>query len=276
MKAPAFAYIRPTDVKGALAALAGAGGEGRPLAGGQTLGPMLNLRLVRPALLVDIRHIDALKRIEKRGNVLALGSGVTHAMLEDRHDLSATGRLLSHVASTIAYRAIRNFGTVGGSLCHADPAADWITVMALVDAKLSIVGTEGARKVRMSQFMKGAFTTVIGPAELLAEIEIEAFSADARWGYYRLCRKAGEFPDALGAAVFDPGHAIARVFAGALYGAPVPLRGLAERVANEGATAASLEVVMAALREAVPGLDAVDLQLHAVCVRRAILQAVAS
>jgi len=276
MKPPPFAYQRPADVPAAVAALAAAGGAGRLLAGGQTLGPMLNLRLVQPSLLVDIRRIDALKRIERRGNVLAIGAAVTHAALEDRADPSPTGRLLSHAASAIAYRAIRNFGTVGGSLAHADPAADWITLMTLLDARLSIVGVSGTRQVLMAQFMKGAFTTEIGPAELLAEIEIEELSADARWGYYRLCRKVGEFPDALGAAVFDRGRSVARVLAGALDGVPVSLPGLAGRVASEGAAVATLDAVMQAVREAVPGLDAVELQLHAAAVRRAIAQALAS
>lgn len=276
MKPASFAYARPADVRAAIAALAAAGGEGRLLAGGQTLGPMLNLRLARPSVLVDIRRIDALRRIERHGSVLAIGAAVTHAMLEDRADPSPTGRLLSHVASTIAYRAIRNFGTVGGSLAHADPAADWISVMTLLDARLSIVGASGTRHVRMPHFMKGAFTTEIGPAELLAEIEIEELSGDATWGYYRLCRKVGEFPDALGAAVFDPRRSVARVLVGALDSAPVPLHALAERVASQGAAAATLTLVMKEVRDAVPGLDAVDLQLHAAAVRRAILQAVAS
>lgn len=275
MKPAAFDYVRPADVDAAIAALAAASGEARVLAGGQTLGPMLNLRLARPSVLVDIGRIGALKQIEKRGNVLAIGAGVTHAALEDLAEPSPTGKLLSHVASTIAFRAVRNCGTVGGSLAHADPAADWITVMMLLDARLFIAGASGRRSVTMRDFMQGAYTTEIEPAELLAEIQIEELSREARWGYYRVCRKIGEFPDALGAAVLDPVRSVARVVVGALDGAPVQLPGLAQRVAGQGAAAAGADAVRAAVKQAVPGLDAVDLQLHAAAVRRAILQALA-
>lgn len=244
------------------------------LAGGQTLGPMLNLRLARPSVLVDIGGISALKRIEKRGNVLVIGAGVTHVALEDSADPSPTGRLLSHVASNIAYRAIRNCGTVGGSLAHADPAADWITAMMLLDARMIIAGASGRRSMPMREFMKGAFTTAIGPAELLAEIEIEELSEQALWGYYRVCRKIGEFPDAIGAVVLDPRRPLARIVVGALNGVPALLPALAARVASEGAAAASADQVSAAVKEIAPDLDPVDLQLHVVAVRRAILGAV--
>jgi len=147
--------------------------------------------------------------------------------------------------------------------------------MILLDARLSIAGASGRRSVPMRNFMQGAYTTDIGPAELLAEIQIEELSGEARWGYYRVCRKIGEFPDALGAVVLDPVRSVARVVAGALDGAPVLLPGLAQRVAGQGAAAASAEAVSAAVKQAVPGLDAVDLQLHAAAVRRAILQALA-
>ena len=275
MKPAAFDYVRPADTGAAVAALAAAG-EARLLAGGQTLGPMLNLRLARPSLLVDIARIEALRRIERRASTLVIGACVTHAALEDRADPSPTGRLLAHVASGIAYRAIRNFGTIGGSLAHADPAADWITAMMLLDARLRIAGASGERSVPMGEFMKGAFTTDIGPAELLVGIDVEELSPQACWGYYRVCRKVGEFPDAVGAVILDPERSMARVVVGALDGAPVQLPALAESVAAQGAGVASLEAVSAAVAQAAPGLDPVELQLHAVAVRRAILQAVGS
>lgn len=274
MKPAPFEYARAADIDAAVAALSAAAGEARVLAGGQTLGPMLNLRLARPSILVDIGKIVPLQRIEKRGGVLAIGACVTHAALEDRADPSPTGQLLSQVASSIAYRAIRNCGTIGGSLAHADPAADWITTMTLLEARLVIAGASGRRSIPMREFMKGAFTTEIGPAELLAEIQIEELSAEARWGYYRVCRKVGEFPDAVGAVVLDPVHSSARIVVGALDRVPVALPELAERVAGEGSAAAGLDAVSAVIAEAVPDLDPVELQIHAVAVRRAILQAV--
>src|SRR5262245_48895539 len=152
MKAPAFDYERPDSVQHAASLLERANGEGRLLAGGQTLGPMLNLRLATPRVIIDIGHIATLKRIEERGDRLVIGAGVTHAMLEDRSDRTPLGQLLAHAAGSIAYRAIRNRGTVGGSLCHADPAADWVTTMTLLDAEIVIADSTRKRRVPMSEF----------------------------------------------------------------------------------------------------------------------------
>jgi carbon-monoxide dehydrogenase medium subunit len=275
MKPAAFTYSRPASVEEAAAVLAAEAGSARALGGGQTLGPMLNLRVASPSRLVDVGRLAALKRIERRGNTLVIGAGVTHATLEDRDDSSPTGRLLAHVASTIAYRAVRNRGTVGGSLAHADPAADWITTMTLLEARLIIVGADGRRTVAMRDYMKAPFTTAIGPGEVLVEIEIDELSSEARWGYYKVCRKVGEFPHAVGAVVLDPASARARVIAGALDSAPAALPELAARVAQQGSAAAGLDAVTAEVARVAPHLDPVDLQIHAVAVRRAILQAVA-
>jgi carbon-monoxide dehydrogenase medium subunit len=276
MKPAAFDYAAARSAEEAVGLLDRANGEARLLAGGQTLGPMLNMRLASPALLVDVGRIAALKRLGTANDRLYVGAAVTHATLEDWRDSSPLGRLLSHVASTIAYRAVRNRGTVGGSLAHADPAADWITTMTLLDAQVTIVGPAGRRQAAMSGFMRGAFATVIGPSEMLEGVDIAIPSAEARWGYYKVCRKTGEFPDAVGAVFLDPPRGVSRILVGALDGPPAPLPALAERVAREGAAAATSETVTAAVAEAAPGLDAVDLQLHAVAVRRAIHQAVAS
>ena len=273
MKPAPFEYLAPGTLDQAIAALAAAGAEARVLAGGQTLGPMLNMRLAMPQRLVDIGRIAELKRIEERGNVLVIGAGVTHAMIEDRADPSPTGRLLSHVASTIAYRAIRNRGTIGGSLAHADPAADWIATMFLLDATLLISGPSGDRRVQMRDFMTGAFSTAIRQSEILVTIEVPKLSSHARWGYYKVCRKIGEFPDAIGAVILDPPRAIIRIVAGALDGVPAALPEFAQEVARAGAVAATPQAVTEAVRAVAPTIDPVDLQLHAAAVRRAVVQA---
>jgi aerobic carbon-monoxide dehydrogenase medium subunit len=275
MKPAAFEYDRPANIDLALKALAAAGADGRVIAGGQTLGPMLNMRLTTPSRLVDLGSVAPLKRIEKRGGTLIVGSGVTHAALEDRADNSPTGRLLSRVAAGIAFRAIRNRGTIGGSLAHADPAADWLTAMILLDASINLVGPHGSRQVPARAFCKGAFATALGADEILESVELTELSSDARWGYYKICRKTGEFPEALGAVVLDPQRRIARVVAGALDGPPALLATLAVAVAKGGLAAADLPAVKVAVRAAAPSLDPVDLQIHAVAVRRAISEAVA-
>lgn len=274
MKPAAFEYEKPGSLDQAIKSLAAAGAEARLMGGGQTLGPMLNLRLATPALVVDLGSVASLRRIERRGTTLSIGAGVTHAMVEDRADASPTGRLLSFVASTIAFRAIRNRGTIGGSLAHADPAADWMATTLLLDAQMSLFGPSGTRRVTASEFFKGAFATDLRSNEIIEAVDIEELSGEACWGYYKICRKVGEFPEAIGAIVLDPARRLARVIAGALEGPPVALQDLAVAVARDGLAAADLANVKRALEAAVPDLNAVDLQIHAAAVRRAITQAV--
>jgi aerobic carbon-monoxide dehydrogenase medium subunit len=274
MKPAPFAYEKPASLDLAIRSLARAGPEARLLAGGQTLGPMLNLRLATPARIVDLGSLGSLKRIEQRGRTLTIGAAVTHAMLEDRADPSPTGSLLSYVASSIAFRAIRNRGTIGGSLAHADPAADWVTTMLLLDAHILLVGPSAPRRVPAREFFKGAFSTDLRLGEIIESIDIEELSGEARWGYHRICRKVGEFPEAIGAIILDPVRQIARVIAGALDCPPVSLEGLAVAVAKGGLAAADLAAVKRALDSAAPGLGAVELQIHAAAVRRAINQAI--
>src|SRR6185436_5506440 len=118
MKAARFEYVRPADLHQAVAALGRAGGGAKLLAGGQSLGPMLNLRLARPSLIVDVSRLEALARVEDTGRTWRIGAGVTHSQLEDRRVQLAGGEMLCAVAAGIAYRAIRNRGTIGGSLAH--------------------------------------------------------------------------------------------------------------------------------------------------------------
>src|SRR5882762_1908803 len=130
MKAGAFAYERPSDLNGALCLMAKATGMVKIIAGGQSLGPMLNLRLVEPELIVDITGLSELKQAERRGDELVLGACVTHADVEDGRIPDVTRGAMQDVAGNIAYRAVRNRGTVGGSLSHADPAADWVSALS--------------------------------------------------------------------------------------------------------------------------------------------------
>ena len=132
MKAAQFDYVRPRDLGEALDALKAA--DAKPIAGGQWLGPMLNLRLARPKLLVDVSRLAELKSITDEGDAWRIGAAVTHAELEDKP--LAGCEPLANVARVVAYRAVRNRGTVGGSLAHADPAADWPPAIGFVSAAL--------------------------------------------------------------------------------------------------------------------------------------------
>lgn len=271
MKPAPFDYARPEDLPGAVKALALDGA--RALAGGQSLGPMLNLRLARPGLLVDLRRIDELRQVADRGDRLVLGAMTTHAAIEDGQVPDTTRGMLRSVARDIAYRAVRTRGTMGGSLAHADPAADWVNALTALGATIRVRGAGGERAVPMPQFMTGAFATDLGDGGgILAAIEIPTLSAKARWGYYKICRKPGEFAEAIGAVVLDPAREFRRIVMGAVGGAPLLLDAIARRLPYEGTPSLS----RAEIEAATPAdMDAIDRQLHVVAVERALAQAYA-
>ena len=145
MKPVEFDYERPATLDEALELLAQP--NARVLAGGQSIGPMLNLRLVQPTLLVDITAIEALRETSREDGTLQLGACVTHTAIEDGNLRDVTNKAMASVARNIAYRAVRNRGTIGGSLVHADPAADWLTCLSALGADVIAAGVEGERRM---------------------------------------------------------------------------------------------------------------------------------
>jgi aerobic carbon-monoxide dehydrogenase medium subunit len=272
MKAARFDYLRPDDVGEALAALAKAEGGAKLLAGGQSLGPMLNLRLARPSLLVDVSRLEALARVDDIGSAFRIGAGVTHSRIEDMRGRLPGGEMLCEVAAGIAYRAIRNRGTIGGSIAHADPSADWVVALAVLGATVNIRGPGGVRSIPIEQFVLGAFSTALRDTEIIESIDVPKLSRGGRYGYYKFCRKTGEFAEASAAAAFDPEKQSARVYLGAVRPAPVSLGALAARVARDGRSAASAEAVASAIAEAASDLDAVEHRMAASVVTRALQQ----
>ena len=271
MKAASFEYQRPATLQAALRALADAGGAAKVMGGGQSLGPMLNLRLARPKQVVDVSSLGELRQVTADGDQLRIGAAVTHAEIEDGvHPLLRDG-LLQSVAGGIAYRAIRNRGTLGGSLAHADPAADWVLAMAALGAQIEISSATGTRGVPMERFMHGAYTTDLADGELLTAVRIPRLGAAARWGYFKFCRKTGEFAEASCAAVFDPSRKLARIVLGALDGAPQALPALAAQVARAAAMPPR-ETLQSAIAAALPGKDAVDRKLRVAAVERCLHQ----
>ncbi|MEO8039405.1 MAG: FAD binding domain-containing protein [Betaproteobacteria bacterium] len=220
MKPARFDYVRPDDLPAALALLREAGDDARPVAGCQSLGPMLNLRLAQPALLVDIRALGELRQVDVNGDAARIGACIRHAEIEDAVVADVTGGLLPAVAADIAYRAVRNAGTLGGSLAHADPSADWVTVMLVLGAGVIIASGTGEREVPADEFFLGPFATALQPGELVAAVRVPRLSAAARWGYWKFCRKPGEFAEAIGAVVVDPELGLSRAVIGGLGGAP--------------------------------------------------------
>ena len=221
MKPVAFDYERPTTLADAAMLLGQANGFSKVLAGGQSLGPMLNLRLAQPELLVDITSIAELTAVNDSRDHLEIGACVTHANIEDGRIPDHFGGLLQRVAGRIAYRAVRNRGTVGGSLAHADPAADWLSALSLMGADAVIATPRGSRTVAVADLVLSSFTTVIKPDEIIRSVRIPKFSAGARWGFYKFSQKAGEFAHAIGGVLHDPARGRFRAVIGAIETAPI-------------------------------------------------------
>jgi carbon-monoxide dehydrogenase medium subunit len=280
VKAAPFAYMRAASITEAVRACGPAAPGAKILGGGQSLGPMLNMRLVRAAMLVDVSEAQDMRRVEQQDGSLFIGGALTHAAIEDGAldaalgpDCAPLAQMLRHVAGTIAYRAVRNRGTLAGSLAHADPAADWVLAMIALDAQLQCVSAAGTRLVAAAQFMSGAFTTALAEGELLTAALVPAYPSDMRWGYYKFCRKTGEFAEASCAVVLVPQCSVARIVIGALDGAPAPLQALAAQVARQGLAALTDAAVKEAVSQAAPSRDEVGRRLLEAAVKRAVRQA---
>jgi aerobic carbon-monoxide dehydrogenase medium subunit len=224
MKPAPFEYQRPRNLLEALRLVADSGTSTRIIAGGQSLGPMLNLRLVEPELIVDIGALAELRLAERRGDELVLGACITHADIEDGRVPDVTRGAMRQVAADIAYRAVRNRGTLGGSLGHADPAADWISTLAALDARLTLRSLTGTRLIDLPDFVVAALESALRPGEIIETIHIPARAGSAHWGYAKSCRKAGEYAHAIGAVLVDPEAGMARIVIGAIEAAPIVIK----------------------------------------------------
>ena len=267
MKACAFEYARARDVAEAVKLLAAGGNSAKPMAGTQSLGPMLNLRLLQPSLLVDLRHIEELRVARENADEVTLGACVTHSEIEDGRVPDPARGLMREVASSIAYRAVRNRGTIGGSLVHADPAADWPSTLTLLGAIALIAGPAGRREMPVQKFITGLFETALKSDEILVGVRVPKLSAGARRGYWKFCRKTGEFPQAIGGALHDPERGARRLIIGATRGAPYLVADARALISKPDAAA-----LLAAAANADLGDDAYSRRLHAVALRRAIEQ----
>jgi carbon-monoxide dehydrogenase medium subunit len=234
VKPAKFEFARAGSLGEAATILRQAAGSAKVIAGGQSLGPMLNLRLVRPSVLLDITAIPELTRIEQDADGVIIGACVTTSDLED-------GRARVDglpILATVAYRAVRNRGTVGGSLCHADPAGDWLPVLCALAAECVVTDGSHARRVPVERFVTGAFEVMLEPAELLQAIRIPRPSRTTRCGYYKVSRKAGEFALASAAVLFDRERERFRAVIGATQGRPIVIedaRSILRGVSQPGA-----------------------------------------
>ncbi len=202
MKPAPFLYAAPDTLDEALALLAEHGDEAKPLAGGQSLVPMMNFRLARPAVLVDLNRLGELEFVRRgEDGGLRLGAMTRQARLERDREVAAASPLLAETVPYVAHPQIRNRGTVGGSLAHADPAAELPVVAVALRARLRLVKAGGERWVEAREFFRGLLTTALEPGELVAEMALSPAAPRTGWSFLEVARRHGDYAQAGVAAV---------------------------------------------------------------------------
>lgn len=255
MKLPAFEYTSPATVEEAIALLASRFGNAKIISGGQSLVPMLAFRLASPELLVDLKRLQGLDQILIGEDGVRLGAKVRWCDIEKDTRLSQAHPLLAEAIKHVAHYQIRNLGTVGGSLAHADPSAEMPGVAMTCEAELTIVGRAGRRIEKAADFFKGALTTSLTADEILTDIRLPHWPAARRWAFLEFARRRGDFAMA-GVALFydlDGQNRIANAHVGAIGVSDSPVRlaaveavlnghVLREEVVSEAAAAARQSV----------------------------------
>jgi aerobic carbon-monoxide dehydrogenase medium subunit len=226
MKLPPFEYACPTTISEAVALLASHDGEAKPLAGGQSLVPMLAFRLASPALLVDLRKLAELRQIKVGPDGVTLGAMARwREILEDTR-LRTAHPLLVAAVGHVAHYQIRNRGTVGGSLAHADPAAEMPGIAVTCEAKIAVIGKSGARVIDAANFFLGPLMTALKADEIITEIRLPAWPQKRRFGFQEFARRRGDFAMAAAAVFYDAGgdQKARNAHVGAVGVADTPLR----------------------------------------------------
>ena len=262
MKPAPFEYHAPTTLDGAVQLLAQLGDEAKVLAGGQSLVPMLNMRLTRFDALVDIGRIEELRRIERTNGTVTLGATVAQCVVERDATIAAGVPLLAKATPLIGHFQIRSRGTVGGSIAHADPAAEYPAVALALDAELEVAGPAGRRTIPAAEFFLGTWMTTIGADEILVAARFPVWGAASGFAVEEVARRHGDFAiagAAVGVTVAD--GQVARAAIGLFGMGHTPLRASAAESALTGAAASGLDAAEIG-RLAVEGLEPPD-DLHA-------------
>ncbi|MFL5043558.1 MAG: FAD binding domain-containing protein [Xanthobacteraceae bacterium] len=203
MKLPPFRYAAPATLRDAVALLAAHGGDAKAIAGGQSLVPMLAFRVASPALLVDLRKIPDLDRITISADGVRLGAMVRWRDIEDDARLDTAHPLLKAAVVHVAHYQVRNRGTIGGSIAHADPAAELPGIAVTCEAEIAVTGASGARVIRAADFFLGPLMTALAADEIITEIRLPAWRRGRRWGFQEFARRRGDFAMAGAALYYD-------------------------------------------------------------------------
>jgi carbon-monoxide dehydrogenase medium subunit len=193
MKASAFSYARATSVSNALELLAAHGDKAKVLSGGQSLMPAMNLRLIAPELVVDISEIAELRGIASSGGILSIGALTRHVDLQRSPEVAAHAPLLTEAIAHVAHPAIRNRGTLGGSLAHADPASELPACMVALNATMIVRGPKGERRIEAADFFKGIYETALSAQELLVAVELPVAGNNAVHFFCEFARRHGDY-----------------------------------------------------------------------------------
>jgi carbon-monoxide dehydrogenase medium subunit len=225
MKLPPFEYACPTTISEAVALLASHDGEAKPLAGGQSLVPILAFRVASPSLLVDLRKLAELRHIKIADDGVTLGAMVRWRDILDDARLRKAHPLLVAAVEHVAHYQIRNRGTVGGSIAHADPAAEMPGIVVTCEAKIAVVGKSGARVIDAANFFQGPLMTALKPDEIITEIRLPAWPAKRHFGFQEFARRRGDFALAAAMLFYDEiGGKVHNAHVGAIGVADQPLR----------------------------------------------------
>ncbi len=259
MKPAAFIRHVPRTLDEALKILAQvAPQDGRILAGGQSLVPIMAFRLAKPAHLVDINEVEGLDHVASDGKILSIGARVRHAAFHKSVLDNPLGKLLAYVARHIAHYPIRMRGTFCGSLAHADPSAEWCLVAATLDATMVAKSTRGSRPIAAKDFFEGIMSTALTEDELLAEVRLPLLPADAKFGFNEFNRRAGDFAMAAALVTYRLANgkiADARVGVGGAEPAP---RRIAQAEAALNGQAPSDKIFRAAAEAAAKAIDPLE------------------
>jgi len=271
MKAAIFDYAVPKTVAEASTLLASGGAATAAIAGGQSLLPMLNLRVALPDLLVDIGRLQELKEVVATSTNIRIGALTTHAAIEDGKLPEAFGGLMQKVAAKISYRAVRNYGTIGGSVALADPASDWPGCLMALGAQVRISGLKATRSQPINEFILGQYSTSLASDEIILGFDVPRPDAALRWGFFKMVRKSGAFADSIAFAVAHGRGGPASVVLAAAADRPCLLPRVAERIeAGDRSEDALRSAIAKDVAEHVPRDDAYLMRLHTSTVLRAV------
>jgi CO/xanthine dehydrogenase FAD-binding subunit len=254
MKPPPFDYFAADCIEAAIQALADAGGDGKIIAGGQSLMPMLNFRLLRPSILIDINRIPDLAYVRDDGDEIRIGPLTRHRVLETSELIAKQFPVLHEAMGYVAHLAIRNRGTIGGSLSHADPAAELPMMSLLLDARLEVQSNAGRRTIEARDFFLGALTTALEDGDMLVEVRLPKLQEGSGWAFEEVARRSGDFALASVAVITgSDGDRVSDIRIGMMGVGETPMRATeAENILtgqrySEAAVAAAVDAIRAAV-----------------------------